>query len=88
MSFACDGLLLGSCGDDKLIKVWSTVDRRLQFSLKGHDNWVRHCEFSPSAVSMASCDDKFVYLWDLQRKKIVQSYKGHNGVIHKVTFHS
>ena len=36
-------LLLASCGDDKLIKVWSTIDRRLQYTLKKHDNWVRHC---------------------------------------------
>lgn len=43
LSFSCDGLQLASCGDDKLIKVWSTVDRRLQYTLKQHNNWVRNC---------------------------------------------
>ena len=36
IGFSCDGLLLASCGDDKLVKVWSTVDRRLQYTLKKH----------------------------------------------------
>jgi WD40 repeat protein len=65
VGFSCDGLLLSSCGDDKLVKVWSTVDRRLQYTLKQHKNWVRHCEFSPTATNIASCDDKLIYIWDL-----------------------
>ena len=75
LSFSCDGLLLASCGDDKLIKVWSTVDRRLQYSLKKHTNWVRNCEFSPSAINIASCDDKDIHIWDLEKKQSIQSYK-------------
>lgn len=43
VGFSCDGLLLSSCGDDKLVKIWSTVDRRLQYTLKQHNNWVRYC---------------------------------------------
>lgn len=43
VGFSCDGLLLASCGDDKLVKIWSTVDRRLQYTLKQHSNWVRYC---------------------------------------------
>jgi len=88
ISFSCDGLLLASCGDDKLIKVWSTIDRRLQYTLKKHTNWVRHCEFSATASNLASCDDKFVYIWDVNTKKHIQSYSEHTGVIHKVKFHS
>ena len=36
VSFSCDGLMLASCGDDKLIKIWSAIDRRLQYTLKKH----------------------------------------------------
>ncbi len=88
LSFSCDGLLLASCGDDKLIKVWSTVDRRLQYTLKKHTNWVRHCQFSPTATNLASCDDKSVFIWDVNTKKHIQTYSEHSGVIHKVKFHS
>ncbi len=88
ISFSCDGLLLSSCGDDKLVKIWSTVDRRLQYTLKQHNNWVRYCEFSPTATNIVSCDDKVIYIWDLNTKKSIQSYQEHTGVIHQVKFHS
>lgn len=88
VGFSCDGLLLASCGDDKLVKIWSTVDRRLQYTLKQHNNWVRYCEFSPTATNLVSCDDKVVHVWDLESRKPIQSYQEHTGVIHQVRFHS
>jgi WD40 repeat protein len=65
LAFTCDGLIVGTCGDDKLIKFWSTQDRRLQSTLKGHKYWVRNLEFSPTAVNLASCDDKNILVWDV-----------------------
>jgi centriolar protein POC1 len=72
LSYSCDGLLLATCGDDKLVKFWSTQDRRLQSTLKGHNYWVRSCQFSPTAVNLASCDDKSVIIWDSETKKQIQ----------------
>jgi centriolar protein POC1 len=88
IGFSCDGLLLSTCGDDKLVKIWSTVDRRLQYTLKKHENWVRYCEFSPTATNIVSCDDKKIIIWDLNTKKPIQTYQEHNGVIHQAKFHS
>jgi WD40 repeat protein len=72
LAFTCDGLIVGTCGDDKLIKLWSTQDRRLQSTLKGHKYWVRNLEFSPTAVNLASCDDKNILVWDVETKKQIQ----------------
>lgn len=43
LTFSCDGLLLATCGDDKLIKFWSTQEKRHTATLKGHKYWVRDC---------------------------------------------
>mgnify|MGYP002359275416 CR=1 FL=1 len=58
-----------------MVKVWSTIDRRLQGQYKKHDNWVRSVEFSPIAKSIISCDERFVYIWDVATKKVIQEFK-------------
>lgn len=65
LAWSCDALLVGTCGDDKLIKIWSSRDRRLEATFKGHQHWVRNLEFSPTASNLASCDDKNILLWDV-----------------------
>ena len=57
------------------MKIWSTIDRRLQGTYKKHDNWVRYTQFSPIAKSLVSCDDRWVYIWDVETKKVIQQYK-------------
>lgn len=88
INFSCDGNLLCSCGDDKLMKVWSTVDRRNQGTYREHNNWVRYCEFSPTAKNIVSCDNRFVFVWDTETKKVIQRYKEHSGLIYQARFHS
>ena len=61
IGFSSDGKLLVSCSDDKSVKVWSTQDKKFQYSLIGHSNWVRTCQFSPDMRVIASgSDDKTV----------------------------
>ena len=57
MNFSCDGLLLVTCADDQLLKIWSVNDKRHQYNLTGHKNWVRTVQFSPDAASIASGGD-------------------------------
>ena len=43
VSFSSDGSLVLSGSDDKTMKVFQTHDRKFQFSIPAHDNWVRTC---------------------------------------------
>ena len=75
INYSCDGQLLVSAGDDKNVKVWSTIDRRLIGQYRKHESWVRYAEFSPIAKSLISCDDRSVFIWDVATKKVAQEYK-------------
>lgn len=88
VSISCDGLILATCGDDKLVKFWSTLEKRQTATLKGHNTWVRDCQFSPTTSNIASCDDKSALIWDVETRKEIQKYSFHSGVIHSVKFHS
>lgn len=69
--FAPSGKLVVSAGNDKLVKLWQSVDGRLVFSasLKGHTNNVQFASFSGptgnTGAHIASCaDDGSVRIWD------------------------
>jgi centriolar protein POC1 len=43
VAFSTDGSLLLSGSDDKTLKVFQVNDRKFQFSITAHANWIRSC---------------------------------------------
>jgi len=41
VAFSHDGALLMSASDDKTLKCFQTADRKFQFSINAHQNWIR-----------------------------------------------
>ncbi len=63
-----DGRTLASCGNDRVIKLWSVPDCKLVRTLEGHACHVYNVAFHPDGRSLASADLKgVVKVWDLAR---------------------
>jgi WD40 repeat protein len=61
-----DGATLASCGNDHLVKLWSTTDGRLIEVLRGHDAHVYNVAFHPTGTALVSADlEGIVKQWNL-----------------------
>jgi len=53
-----DGRLLASCGNDNLVKLWSTADGSLVRTLSGHESHVYNVAFHPGGEFLVSADHR------------------------------
>ncbi|HET6878968.1 MAG TPA: WD40 repeat domain-containing protein [Pirellulales bacterium] len=61
-----DGTTFATCGNDRLVRLFSAADGKLVRELPGHDCHVYNAAFHPSGSQLASCDLKGVVKhWDL-----------------------
>jgi WD40 repeat protein len=68
-----DGGMLATCGNDRLINLWSLPDGKLIRSLDGHEQHVYNVAFAPNG-NLASCDLKgVVKLWDTAKGTCVRN---------------
>jgi len=66
-----DGKTLASCGNDRLVKLWSIPDGKALASFEGHESHVYNVAFHPSGKSLASGDLKGnVKEWSLDGKDV------------------
>lgn len=71
-----------------LLQVWSVPSQRFQFTLSGHSNWVRACQFSPDGrLAVSGGDDKTVRVWDIPTRQCIRIYDDHSGHVNTVAFH-
>jgi WD40 repeat protein/transcriptional regulator with XRE-family HTH domain len=87
VAFSPDGTLLAAGMADGEIRLWRVSDRKQQWVLQGHRDWVRSLAFSPDGALLASGgDDQTVRIWELQRGTCQQTLAAHTGRVLAVAF--
>ncbi|XP_069470712.1 WD repeat and SOCS box-containing protein 1 [Ambystoma mexicanum] len=81
LTFAPDGsLILVSASRDKTLRVWDLKDDgNMMKVLRGHQNWVFCCAFSPDSTILCSVGaGKAVLLWDMDKYTLIRKLEGHH----------
>jgi WD40 repeat protein len=69
-----DGQLLATCGNDRLVKVWSAADFTLRRTFAGHEQHVYNVAFHPAGAHLVSTDLVGVTKqWSLDSGAVVRS---------------
>lgn len=77
-----DGTLLATCGNDRLVKLWSTAEMKPVRELSGHESHVYNVAFHPDGKSLVSADLKGVLRhWDVASGNEVRQLDA--GKLHK-----
>jgi WD40 repeat protein len=77
-----DGKLLATCGNDHLVKLWSTSDGKLVHELAGHTSHVYNIAFHPGGTFLVSGDLMGVLKqWDVAKGTAVRDLDA--AVLHK-----
>jgi WD40 repeat protein len=96
-----EGGTLASCGNDRLVKLWSVADGKLVRELAGHDCHVYNVAFHPDGKHLVSADLKgVVKVWDAARGEPVReldakilykydpSFRADIGGVRSLAFHA
>jgi WD40 repeat protein len=69
-----DGQTIATCGNDRLVKIWSARDLTLLYTLAGHDQHVYNVAFHPGGMHVVSADLRgMVRVWSLESGAQVRS---------------
>jgi len=82
------GPFFASAGRDKTIVVWDANSGSSLFTLKGHDNWIKHVCFHPGGnYLLSAADDKTIRVWDLKTKRCFKTLSAHDHFVNCVDMH-
>ena len=77
-----DGQTIASCGNDHMVKLWSSSDGKHLKTLEGHESHVYNIAFHPDGMHLVSGDLKgIVKDWDLARGTVTREFDAK--VLHK-----
>lgn len=69
ISFSPDGETIATCGDDHLIRLWSTATRDLLHTLPGHSGPVTSIQFASAKRMVSASKDKRLIVWNVEDLK-------------------
>uniref|UniRef100_A0A2K6GNH6 WD repeat and SOCS box-containing protein 1 n=3 Tax=Propithecus coquereli TaxID=379532 RepID=A0A2K6GNH6_PROCO len=82
--FGQDQLLLATGLNNGRIKIWDVYTGKLLLNnmmkvLRGHQNWVYSCAFSPDSSMLCSVGaSKAVFLWNMDKYTMIRKLEGHH----------
>ncbi len=77
-----DRSLIATGGPDKLVRIYSTADGKLQRTIKKHTDWVTAVAFSPDGEKLATADrNGGLHLWDPKTGTILYTLAEHQARI-------
>lgn len=77
-----DQRLVALGGSGRVVKVYSTVDGKLQYKLTKHTEWITSLAFSPDGTRLASSDRAGgIHLWDAMSGGIVLNLSEHKAAV-------
>ncbi|XP_064892690.1 WD repeat and SOCS box-containing protein 1 isoform X2 [Columba livia] len=77
--FGQDQLLLATGLNNGRIKIWDAYTGNMMKVLRGHQNWVYGCAFSPDSSVLCSVGaSKAVFLWDMDKYSMIRKLEGHH----------
>lgn len=100
VGWSCDGRYFASCGEDKVIRVWGTIEKWSDTSKlsciatleEGQSRTIRSCEWSPDGGMIASASfDGTVVIWqaldrNLKHWEQIASLEGHDNEVKSVAW--
>ncbi|XP_008520819.1 WD repeat and SOCS box-containing protein 1 isoform X2 [Equus quagga] len=77
--FGQDQLLLATGLNNGRIKIWDVYTGNMMKVLRGHQNWVYSCAFSPDSSMLCSVGaSKAVFLWNMDKYTMIRKLEGHH----------
>lgn len=85
--FSPDGQWVATRGDDLCVRIWSTVDGRLQGTPLVHSGAVNYAEFSQNSRRLvAACEDKTARIWDVRSCQALGPVLKHSAAVSQARF--
>ena len=78
---------MASASEDKTLKIFGALDRKLITTLNGHTDYVSSLSYSPNGKYIATAsNDKTVKLWEALGEKLIKTLNSHTDAISCVRY--
>uniref|UniRef100_A0A7S3LNJ0 F-box domain-containing protein n=1 Tax=Aplanochytrium stocchinoi TaxID=215587 RepID=A0A7S3LNJ0_9STRA len=80
-----DGLIAGTCSEDRTIKLWHVLEKRIVAELVGHQGPVYRLELiDPEKEILVSCSLDFIGVWHWPSATLLHKLTGHKHDVHRL----